>query len=314
MDKKNTDALPITSGAMMLAIFALLLILNRQTGSFFEMFFSYILPIPMVVYAAKFNWNKGLLVLAGMVLFSIFFGTPYTIFYTFTSAVLGLVFGTYVYQKRDMTRALFVMMGLSAVFSTVDTIALATLFDNDIDAQLDEMLRVIKEIMIQMGRENLLQYYTKDLIYQIFIITTVITGLVQGFIVFKLSVLILRRLRIPVQDATPIAEYYPPLLISGIAFIGYFYGFFTLGGNFPSALIKNIVQSVWICSFLYLMTFGLIAVSLLLKRYLTQNKLLIVLLCFLCYMMFAQFLAMLGVVYIFTSFHDRLLEPREQGR
>lgn len=46
---RNNETLKITTGAMIIAIFAMLLLLNRQTGAFFEEMFIYILPIPMVV-------------------------------------------------------------------------------------------------------------------------------------------------------------------------------------------------------------------------------------------------------------------------
>ena len=39
MDKMNNNTLRITTGAMILAIFAMLLLLNRQTGGVFEGFF-----------------------------------------------------------------------------------------------------------------------------------------------------------------------------------------------------------------------------------------------------------------------------------
>lgn len=314
MDKTNKNTLSITTGAMILAIFALLLLLNRQTGALFEEFFIYLLPIPMVIYAAKFSWKYGLMVFAGMVLFSFIFGTLTTIFYAVTAALLGLIFGTFIYQKRDMTRTLFVVMGLSAVFNTASTVALASVFGYNINEELSMMKNSLSNALAGTGNEAILEFYTMDFLFQIFIISMVIMGLIQGFIIFKISVIILRRLQIPVQDATPIAQYYPPLWISGIAFIGYFYGTFTLGRNFSSDLIKNSVQTVWVCSFIYLVVFGVIAVSLLLKKYVTQNKLLVFLLCTLAYLMFSQFLAILGVVYIFTGFHDRLLEPREQGR
>lgn len=311
MDNTNRKTLHITSGAMILAIFALLLILNRQTGAFFEEFFIYLLPIPMVIYAAKFNWKNGLMVFAGMVLFSFIFGTLITIFYAFTSALLGLIFGTFIYQKRDMTRTLFVVMGLSAVFNTVSTVALASVFGYNITDELTTVKSTLAGVLEGTGNEAILDFYTMDFLFQIFIISMVIMGLIQGFIIFKISVLILRRLRIPVQDATPIAEYYPPLWISGIAFIGYFYGTFTLGRTFTSDLVKNIVQTVWVCSFVYLLTFGLIAVSLILKKYVTRNKLIVTLLCIVAYLILSQFLSLLGVFYIFTSLHDRLLEARE---
>ena len=88
MDNKNSYALKIITGAMILAIFAILLLINRQTGAFFEEFFIYLLPIPMVAYASRYGLKSSLPVFVGMLAFSFFFGkikevmllfTPFTV-------------------------------------------------------------------------------------------------------------------------------------------------------------------------------------------------------------------------------------------
>ena len=108
MERYNRNTIRITTGAMIIALFTLLLLMNRQTGGLFEEMFIYILPIPMVIYAAKYGWKSGLLVFAGMAVFSFFFGNFASIFYSISSALLGLVFGTCLYYKRDMTKTMFV--------------------------------------------------------------------------------------------------------------------------------------------------------------------------------------------------------------
>ena len=128
MDKMNNNTLRITTGAMILAIFAVLLLLNRQTGGVFEGFFIYILPVPMVIYSAKFDWKSGLMVFAGMCAFSLFFGTLTSIFYAVSSALLGLIFGACLFKKVDMTITMFVVMGIAGVLSVISNVALASVF------------------------------------------------------------------------------------------------------------------------------------------------------------------------------------------
>ena len=115
MERYNRNTIRITTGAMIIALFTLLLLMNRQTGGLFEEMFIYILPIPMVIYAAKYGWKSGLLVFAGMAVFSFFFGNFASIFYSISSALLGLVFGTCLYYKRDMTKTMFAVMGLTVL-------------------------------------------------------------------------------------------------------------------------------------------------------------------------------------------------------
>ena len=44
MNRMDSKTLKITTGAMIVAIFAILLLLNRQTAGFFEELFVYLLP------------------------------------------------------------------------------------------------------------------------------------------------------------------------------------------------------------------------------------------------------------------------------
>ena len=122
MNQTNSNTLRLTFGAMILAIFTLLLLLNRQTGGFFDELFIYILPVPMVIYAAKYGWKSGVWLFFGMAVFSFFFGTPYTMFYAVTAALLGLFLGTRFYKGRDMTRTLLMTMGLSALFELISIV------------------------------------------------------------------------------------------------------------------------------------------------------------------------------------------------
>ena len=48
----NTKTQELTFGAMIVAVFGVLLLLNRQTGGMFEGFFMFIFPIPMVAFSA----------------------------------------------------------------------------------------------------------------------------------------------------------------------------------------------------------------------------------------------------------------------
>ena len=59
MNRMDSKTLKITTGAMIVAIFAILLLLNRQTAGFFEELFVYLLPIPMVAYSAKSGGKSG---------------------------------------------------------------------------------------------------------------------------------------------------------------------------------------------------------------------------------------------------------------
>ena len=60
---------------MIVAIFGVLLLINRQTGGFLEGIFMFIFPIPMVAFSAKYGWKDSLPVFVCTVLLSFLFGT-----------------------------------------------------------------------------------------------------------------------------------------------------------------------------------------------------------------------------------------------
>ena len=56
----NQKTLKITYGAMIVALFGVLLLINRQTGGMFEGIMMFLLPIPMVAYAARYGWKTSI--------------------------------------------------------------------------------------------------------------------------------------------------------------------------------------------------------------------------------------------------------------
>ena len=56
----NQKTLKITYGAMIVALFGVLLLINRQTGGMFNGILMFLLPIPMVAYGARYGWRAGL--------------------------------------------------------------------------------------------------------------------------------------------------------------------------------------------------------------------------------------------------------------
>ena len=60
---------------MLIAVFGVLILLNRQTGGLFEEAFVYIFPLPMTAYSAKYGLRSGVPVFIGMVMITLFCGS-----------------------------------------------------------------------------------------------------------------------------------------------------------------------------------------------------------------------------------------------
>lgn len=310
MNRSNNSTLKITTGAMIIAIFAMLLIVNRQTGLFFEEFFVYLLPLPMAVYTALYDWKYGLMVFVGMTAFSFIFGGFTTIFYAVSASLIGLVFGTMVCRKVDPTKMLIIIMVFSAISTIISSVALASLFGYDIDMSLTEMKTMLTTTFEATGNGALMEFYTMDFLKQLFVISMALMGLLEGFIVYRLGLLIMKRLHISVGRAVPLLEFYPPAITGILAMTAFFAGIYGLSKQNPSPLYTNISQALWVIGFIYLVFFGILCVILFVRKYITRSRALIVVLTVLAYLLFAQYLVFLGFGYITFGLHARLLTPR----
>ena len=200
---RNTYTQKITYGAMVTAIFALMLLINRQTGNIMEEVFLYLFPVPMVAFSARYGARASIPVLVSMALISFLFGAFTTIFYAVSSAFTGLVLGARIYHKRDMTRTLILVMAISAACNLLSTYVLASFMGYDLNADLTEMQTMMNTMMEQAGMGAAASLFTPDYIRRLFLVSMTFMGLVQGFLVYQISLLLLRRLRYPIENPAP---------------------------------------------------------------------------------------------------------------
>ena len=326
MPTKNSKTQSITYGAMIIAIFGMLLLLNRQTGSFFEEVFLYIFPIPMVAYSAIYGWKRSIPVFIGMCLISFLCGTFTSIFYAISQAFIGLAFGTSLNHRRDMTRTLLMVMVLSALANVLSTIVLASLFGYNITAEVAAMKEGMHESMVhameltggsnpqsQQTMEAMESIMTPAFLKRMLVISMIFFGALQGFIVYQLSLIILKRLRFPVESPKPLVQYFPPKWVGYVAlffFAGYYY---TTLKPLDNEFLQNFFQTLGTFALLFLFLFGTVAAYQAIRAWLVQNKIIAMLLTFFAVTSFTIVVIILGYLYISAGFHDLLLEKMAQN-
>ena len=292
---------------MLIAVFGVLILLNRQTGGLFEEAFVYIFPLPMTAYSAKYGLRSGVPVFIGMVMITLFCGSFTAIFYAITAALLGLTFGACLHHHVDTTRTMILVMVLAAVFNLLSTIVLASLFGYDLNREITEMQNMMSMAMEKAGVMMPENVFTHDYLKRLMIVSMVFMGVIQGFLIFQISLMVLKALRFPVQQAKPIREFFPPKW-SGFLGLGLFLLYlFTFGRN-GDTLAETLGQTIGVCGYLYLSCFGAIALSLLVQAYISRSKLVAILLCILALLMFPLPLTFLGFFYITGSLHESLLQ------
>lgn len=304
----NKKSLKITTGAMVTAIFGVLLLLNRQTGNLFQDLFLFLYPIPMVAYAAMYGVKSGLPALAAMSLISFLFGSFTTVFYAVTQALIGLVFGGCLYHKVDMTKTLFAVMVLSAVVNVLNTIVLGFLFGFDLNQEIAEMQTMMNSIFEQAGvalPENVLSV---NYLKQMMVISMTLFGMLQGFIVYEVSLQLLRRLRFPVQRPKSVFMYAPPRWTAYGAIAAFFVYMVKMARPFDNEILQNTVLTIGILGYMYLICFGFIAIFKLLKSRFPKIGILGVIICLLGMFTFPLVEMAAGFIYIVDKQRQRRAE------
>lgn len=304
----NKKSLKITTGAMVTAIFGVFLLLNRQTGNFFQDIFLFLYPIPMVAYAALYGWKSGLPVLAAMSLLSLLFGNFTSVFYAVTQAFIGLVFGGCLHHKVDMTRTLFAVMILSSLVSILNTVVLGFLFGFDLNQEVAEMQTMMNSVFEQAGVAMPEIIMTTNYLKQIFVVSMILLGVIQGFLVYEISLLILRRLRFPVQKPKSLFFYTPPKWTGYGALLAFMFYNISLAQPPENEILQNAGLTAGIFSYLYLLCFGAIAVVLTIKVRFPGAKALGVVAAVIGLFFFPLLEMAAGFLYLVTEYHNRLVE------
>jgi len=276
----------------MAAIFGALVFINRQTAGFLQELLIYIYPLPLAIYTAKYGVKNGLIAGAAMTGLSLFLGaTPTYAFYAISSLLTGLALGGCLYHKASAGKTIFAVMLVAVITNLVDLIFVAALSGVTLENEALEMQKMMQESMEQYkslmfgsvsGTANeatvnqltdmVEKVFTMDYIKRIIIISMVFLGILQGFLIYELSLLVMRRLRIRVPKPKSIYEFRPPVWTAYIAmglFLVYLFGYQRVMNREE---LRNALMTAGICGYMFMLIFGIIGGSLLIRRFMPGSK------------------------------------------
>ena len=253
---------------MIVAIFGVLLLINRQTGGLLEGMFIFILPVPMVAFSARYGWKDSIPVFICTILIAFFLGTFTAIFYAISMSFIGMVYGSCIHAGKDMNRTLLLIVVLSAASELICSVALASLFGIDLNQDIMAMQESMNQVFEQAGISTASGILSYDYLRRMYVISVGFLGAMEGLVVYYLSLQILRKLRYPVKKPLPLTDYYPSRISGYIALGLVFVYIYTMAYPLSDPLAQDILQSAGICGVIYLIFFGYIALLMICRVYL----------------------------------------------
>ena len=250
----------ITQGAMVCAIYGLILFLNQQTALFIESGLSWIFVFPILIYTAKTNKQAGMIGMIAMGLETIFFGGFTTWFYSWTSLFIGYVYGVGIQQHwQGMSK-----LAITFIFTMISYLLIfflwAKLFEIDYAADFVLIQKFIPYINITT-----------------FILLMVLSlSILQTLCIHLLASLICMRMRIesvPLKNIWQIEPSKPTGIVSLAIFVVLFLG------NNVIKYSKGIQNFILIILFIDLIALDYYGTIYLLKKYGSKNRKLVFLIC-----------------------------------
>lgn len=186
----------ISEGAMMCAITAVLLLLNRQSGGLIELAFQWLLALPILLYTARYGARAALLPAVCMLLLAFFLSAFSTLFYMSVSILLGLFYGHGVRRGWRNGVLLSVVFIVTLLSNVLTMLVFAAFFGYDPIADIDLAKQVLGRLQMEEG--HLLQAAVAIVLFSVFFF-----AFLQTLCTHLIAALTLKRLRIkarPLQN------------------------------------------------------------------------------------------------------------------
>lgn len=313
----NNNVRKITDGAVMIALMGMALVLNRQFAGFLEIYFIWFLPIPISVYTMKHGWKNGLMVAVSVIFLSFIISTLTSVFYVISSCACGLVYGEGSRQGWENLRLLLVTMITALIAEILPIFVFSGLFGYDLAEEVIMMRETIAEMLKMSGiSQNMIEssLVLLNRVLPALIIAGVVFGAVlEGIILHLLSVVIFKRLKMPVKKMKPIIEIQIPKWIGYVSLLSAI-GLLLVFRIEVSENLVSFISFVGSIGFLILAAAGYIALLLRIKiNGRKQQMLFAVMLILLLIPYSLLFLSAMGFLYITTDMRERLYQQMKGG-
>lgn len=144
----------ITEGAILAAIYIVLILITIFVP-FFMLVGFFILPIPFIIYASKYDWRPSLIMFGAIMIVTLFFATVFTLPLTILSGIGGVMIGTAIHHRSSayetwIRGSMGFIVGLLFVF-LFSQLFLQVDFASQIDTILDESVELSEQLLDKYG-------------------------------------------------------------------------------------------------------------------------------------------------------------------
>ncbi len=200
----------ITEGSAMIALISVFLLLDRQFASQLNVYFAWIIPLPMILYTAKHGFKAGWLPYFGIVAISLMISSLPSMIFASLYGLVGLFYGWGMNRKFDnRTQFLF-----TSLFTTIIYFVSMVLFASFFGYDMGDEVRIVTEFLSAMDVEVTTREI--DIIRMTIVMSIFLAAILEAYLLHIFARILLKRvIRISIPSSAPLSKFALP------AYIGY---------------------------------------------------------------------------------------------
>ncbi len=218
----------LTQGAMLLAIVGALMLLDRQLSYFFSTIILLLIPVVIAVYSTMYSIKEGGMLCVGLVVLTILFGYLTTYIYMPISIIVGLAVSYGIKKGFDRRKLNIISMFIYIVAELLVAFVISPIFGISVASQLESITTTFNQMMELYGATSISSMFSNmsSLILICFVASTVLMGLLEGYLTGLLTTFVLKRMKIkdiaiksPLDIKIPVYLSYVLLVFSALSTI-----------------------------------------------------------------------------------------------
>lgn len=211
---KNTKK--ITEGAMIVALLGVLFIIDRQSAGIFNYIVAWVVPLPFVVYTAKYGIKDALVPFSASVFVSIILATPVLSIYTVMYGIIGIIYGFGVHKKWQSRHLFFAtIVGVSVIYF-VSVVLFSVFFGFNIQQDMQSIYQMLETIDTPAGLD------VQRVVTSSVVIMYATSVIVETYLIHMLSRVLLHRMKIPIKPSKKLETVQIPKIFGWVMLLGLF--------------------------------------------------------------------------------------------
>ncbi len=259
----------LTTGAMLLAIIGAFMIIDRQLSYTFTYFIVLLIPIVIAAYSTMYSIKEGMMICVGLLAFTVLFGSIATYIYMPVSIIVGLVNSYAISKGFDRRKVNIISMIIYVIAEILVVYLISPLLGMPVSSEIASYVETFNELSEKMGMAATFNSLIGD-VYSLIVVglvfSTIVTGLIEGFLTGLLTAFVLKRFKIkeiglnsPLDIKMPVWLAYTLMALSCLYM-------FALNSFIDNEIIKYVLLSISIFASMVLAYYGYFFVILYIKK------------------------------------------------